>query len=77
MRRNKVVIGGRWREETGWERECSGSSVGRGRRAGQRAGRMNRNWQLAGVGGWEGASPGQDRDLGRQRLLGVYGGHFS
>jgi hypothetical protein len=56
-RGNKIVIGGRGREGTGWERGwgrewgCSGSSVRRDRREGQRARRMNGDWWL--VGRWE------------------------
>jgi hypothetical protein len=49
---NKIVIRGRWREGTRWERESGGlsSCVGRDKRDGHMAMTMNGNMQLTRVG---------------------------
>lgn len=57
-RRNKIVISGRRREETRWDRERgwkwrqagSGSSVGHDRRNCQMVMRMRKNLELMGLG---------------------------
>ena len=57
-RGNKIVIRGRWREGTGWERRWGGECrvwirCGKNRSNGQMAINMNENLQLIGMWRWE------------------------
>ena len=59
---SKIVIRGRWRKGLGRGMEDSGSGIGKDRKGGWLATKMNGNLQLTGMRRWE-AAPGQDRNL--------------